>query len=162
MRASKRRSGAANLMLAGVAVASLALCVSGCAERSSVVSSRAAANEATLEQQREWVTSQAEAVIAITGGGERWVGFLDNDLSWEQDSQRLVAEMHSNNCTFEETGTNPASLGMDLRGKSFEGDHFALAEQVRELWESEGWKVTDVIRMGDTAAGTRDPVSCGP
>ncbi|MDI6023939.1 hypothetical protein QBL02_10330 [Leucobacter sp. UT-8R-CII-1-4] len=101
----------------------------------------------TLEDQRSWVTEQADAAISATGISEGWHerGYLpEDDISWSTvatDRQRIIRGLVTAQCS----GTNSGLLDLGLNN-DIQLDSFAqIVDQVRDFWQGEGWTITNVI-----------------
>lgn len=122
----------------------------GCQEGTSVVSEKMSLRAATLSEQRNWVAGELDAVIKATDTQGKWRGTFKSAPQWEEQSDRILDASRKVRCAFEMEKPNPAALKVDLWSVPLEQDPFELAERVRELWEADGWKVSDLIRRGDT------------
>lgn len=126
--------------------------LSGCQEGSSVVSETKTYGTASLNEQRNWVVGEIVSVIAATGTENRWRGTETSAPRWDEERDSILESSRKVRCSFEPDRPNPAGLMVDLWSDPLEQDPFELAERVRRLWESEGWKISDIVRKGDTAA----------
>lgn len=134
----------------GRAVGLVAACGALLAGCTPIVSEARVTTNETLDEQREWVAGQLDAVIAVSGQNEGWYDSFFRDHFWTEFSpeerEHFLGGIFPDKCG----GGGSGRVSISLRNDSLP-DGFAVAERVRELWESEGWVVTDVF--ADTRPG---------
>ncbi len=129
----------------GVVIASLlaTLMLTSC-QGVPVVSDREPAGDATVEELREWVGGEVDAVTELTGLDSRWRMLLELELRWPEDRERIFDRSHLPRCSTQGGGTNPAAVEVDLLSDPLEEDPVALAGKVRDHWEDAGWDISQV------------------
>ncbi|MFC6234563.1 hypothetical protein ACFPZL_05645 [Leucobacter soli] len=140
-----------------MAVASLlavwfALGTSACDGGIPVLSERNEVAGRTLQEQQEWAVAQVEAVISVTGTEGLWRGRGETGPRWDEAQLRILDRSRHVSCSSEPGKVNPAGLLVRVRTDPLDEDPYRLAERVREYWATEGWTVSDVYGVEDSAA----------
>ena len=131
--------------------AAMSLSLSGCLQEVPIVSNEThnETTNMTMLEQRDWVEAQLEAGVAATGVRDGWYWGTYTRVPWSDDpnDRELILESWLPN----ECGLG-GRLIENVRMKEGLSDPDATAAQVRELWESQGWTVTNV--RGDPYPGS--------
>ncbi len=113
-----------------------------------VLSERNAKSDATLDELREWVSKEIDAVIEVTGVAHEWVAQGSNGVRWTEERERIFEGQRISMCSFHSEEVNPAAVRISLKTDSLEQDPFLLLERVRQLWNERGWEVGNLPGSG--------------
>lgn len=127
--------------------------VTGCAGDAPVVSQYQHSDDSSILVQRAWVAARVDEVIAVTGTEDDWESPSRTGKFWHERRADLLDEARAEACSFESGQKNPAALEFEIWSVPLERSSFELADRIRDMWEADSWRVGDVIRREDTAAG---------
>ncbi|MFV0433370.1 MAG: hypothetical protein ACK5LO_05260 [Leucobacter sp.] len=111
----------------------------------------------SIEEQREWIAEQVDAVEKATGSEGAWVDGWGDELDWDGDRDAILELAGEIQCSFDDDKPNPGALELHVNTRPLDEDPFPLADRVKQLWTSEGWTVSDIVRIDDLP--NRDEVS---
>lgn len=134
--------------LKAISVCAVALMLTACFAHldelePSVMTQHEATTNASYSELRDWVIAEVDAVSELTGLHEEWVLLVKKELRWAEDQDEIL-NGYTEPCNFWGDGPHPASVDVVLRAKPADADPIAIAEQVRDYWQSQGWTVSTV------------------
>jgi hypothetical protein len=125
-----------------LALPMLAVAILGGCGTVPIVSGEQQVNQASLEEQQDWVETQVDEALAVLGPPEGWWE-ADRSFQWPRDRKMLIDAAATETCRPSHGGYQPGQLVFELHHDSF-GDPAAAAARLRVHWAAEGWVVSNI------------------
>jgi len=131
-----------------------------CGKEAPVLSERSASSDATLDELREWVSAEIDAVIEVTGVEPEWKAIGSNDvIRWVDNRERIFEGQGLSRCSFRQGEANPAAVQIALITTPLDQDPFPLLERVRDLWVERGWEVRDRVKREQVESRSQEIIA---